>query len=44
MFHHHTLNVAQIGAAVITLFSSRLTGFKDVAGIGGLAAHAVHAW
>jgi Na+/H+ antiporter NhaD/arsenite permease-like protein len=44
MFHHHTLKVALIGAAVITLYQLLVTGFKTGAGFGGLVAHAAHEW
>jgi Na+/H+ antiporter NhaD/arsenite permease-like protein len=44
MFHHHTLKVALIGAAVITLYQFVFAGFKEGPGFGGLAAHAVHEW
>src|SRR5262245_60713336 len=42
VFHHHTLQVTLIGAAVITLYQLLFTGFKAGAGLAGLAAHAAH--
>lgn len=44
VFHHHTLNVALTGAAVITLYQLLFTGFKAGAGLAGLGAHAAHEW
>ncbi len=44
MFHHHTLKVALIGAAVITLYQLVFTGFKAGPGLGGLFAHTAHEW
>ena len=44
MFHHHTLKVALIGAAVITLYQLVFTGFKAGPGLGGLMAHTAHEW
>src|SRR5215216_4837570 len=44
VFHHHTLNVALTGAAVITLYQLLFAGFKTGPGIAGLAAHATHEW
>ncbi len=44
MFHHHTLKVALIGAAVITLYQLVFTGFKAGPGMAGLFAHAAHEW
>jgi Na+/H+ antiporter NhaD/arsenite permease-like protein len=44
MFHHHTLKVALIGAAVITVYQLVFTGFKAGPGLGGLVAHAGHEW
>jgi Na+/H+ antiporter NhaD/arsenite permease-like protein len=44
VFHHHTLQVALTGAAVITLFQLLFTGFKTGAGLAGLGAHALHEW
>jgi hypothetical protein len=37
LFHHHTLYVALIGLAVITLYKLGFTGFKAGPGLGGLA-------
>jgi Na+/H+ antiporter NhaD/arsenite permease-like protein len=44
VFHHHTLNVALTGAAVITLYQLLFTGFKTGTGLAGLTAHAGHEW
>jgi Na+/H+ antiporter NhaD/arsenite permease-like protein len=44
IFHHHTLQVALIGLAVIILYKLGFTGFKAGAGIGGLATHMAHEW
>jgi Na+/H+ antiporter NhaD/arsenite permease-like protein len=44
LFHHHTLQVALIGLAVITLYKLGFTGFKTGAGLGGLARHMAHEW
>ena len=44
LFHHHTLYVALIGLAVITLYKLGFTGFKTGPGLGGLARHLAHEW
>ena len=44
LFHHHTLYVALIGLAVITLYKLGFTGFKTGPGFGGLARHMAHEW
>ena len=44
LFHHHTLQVALIGLAVVTLYKLGFTGFKAGPGLGGLAAHMAHEW
>ena len=44
LFHHHTLQVALIGLAVITLYKLGFTGFKTGPGLGGLARHMAHEW
>jgi Na+/H+ antiporter NhaD/arsenite permease-like protein len=44
VFHHHTLKVALIGAAVITLYQLVFAGFKTGTGIAGLLGHAGHEW
>ncbi|HJV60599.1 MAG TPA: citrate transporter [Albitalea sp.] len=44
LFHHHTLRVAVIGLAVITLYKLVFTGFGGVSGLGGLAVHLSHEW
>src|SRR5579885_1783451 len=44
LFHHHTLQVALVGLAVITLYKLGFTGFKDGPGIAGLGAHLAHEW
>jgi Na+/H+ antiporter NhaD/arsenite permease-like protein len=44
LFHHHTLRVALVGLAAITLYKLGFTGFKSGPGIGGLIAHLGHEW
>jgi Na+/H+ antiporter NhaD/arsenite permease-like protein len=44
LFHHHTLQVALIGLAVILLYKLGFTGFKTGAGLTGLALHMQHEW
>jgi len=44
LFHHHTLQVALIGLAVIVLYKLGFTGFKTGPGLGGLAVHLAHEW
>ena len=42
LFHHHTLQVALTGLAAITLYKLGFTGFKEGAGLPGLAEHMAH--
>jgi Na+/H+ antiporter NhaD/arsenite permease-like protein len=44
LFHHHTLQVALTGLAVITLYKLGFTGFKTGPGLGGLGLHLLHEW
>jgi Na+/H+ antiporter NhaD/arsenite permease-like protein len=44
IFHHHTLNVAVIGLAVITIFKVLFSPFPEGAGIAGFVAHLAHEW
>jgi Na+/H+ antiporter NhaD/arsenite permease-like protein len=44
LFHHHTLQVALIGLAVIVLYKLGFTGFKTGPGLGGLGQHVLHEW
>src|SRR2546428_3333370 len=44
LFHHHTLQVALIGLAVIVLYKLGFTGFKTGPGLGGFALHMAHEW
>ena len=44
LFHHHTLQVALIGLATVTLYKLGFTGFKAGTGLGGLALHMAHEW
>src|SRR5687767_11533188 len=44
LFHHHTLRVALIGLAAITVYKLLFTGFKTGPGLAGLAAHMQHEW
>ena len=44
LFHHHTLQVALTGLAVIVIYKLGFTGFKTGPGLGGLASHIAHEW
>ncbi|MCD6042586.1 MAG: hypothetical protein K0R40_2189, partial [Burkholderiales bacterium] len=44
LFHHHTLQVALTGLAVVALYKLGFTGFKTGPGLGGLGAHMAHEW
>jgi len=44
LFHHHTLQVALTGLAVIVLYKLGFAGFKTGPGLGGLAVHLAHEW
>ena len=44
LFHHHTLQVALIGLAVILVYKLGFTGFKTGPGLHGLALHMAHEW
>jgi hypothetical protein len=44
LFHHHTLRVALIGLATITLYKLGFSDFHGVAGFAGLGGHLVHEW
>jgi Na+/H+ antiporter NhaD/arsenite permease-like protein len=44
LFHHHTLQVALIGLAVILLYKLGFTGFKTGPGLPGLGMHLFHEW
>jgi Na+/H+ antiporter NhaD/arsenite permease-like protein len=44
LFHHHTLRVAVIGLATITLYKLVFTGFAGGPGIAGLLGHLRHEW
>jgi Na+/H+ antiporter NhaD/arsenite permease-like protein len=44
LFHHHTLQVALIGLAVIVLYKLGFTGFNTGPGLGGFALHLQHEW
>lgn len=44
LFHHHTLRVALIGVAVISLYKIFVTGFKTGGGLGGFVGHLGHEW
>src|SRR5215213_301817 len=44
LFHHHTLQVALTGLAVIVLYKLGFTGFKTGPGFGGLGQHLLHEW
>ena len=44
LFHKHTLKVALVGLAAITLYKLRLTGFREGQGFGGLLSHLGEEW
>ena len=44
LFHHHTLRVAVLGLAAITLYKLAFTGFRTGPGLAGLAGHLAHEW
>jgi len=44
LFHHHTLRVAVVGLATITLFKVLVSPFAEGAGADGLVAHLGHEW
>jgi Na+/H+ antiporter NhaD/arsenite permease-like protein len=44
LFHHHTLQVALVGLAVIVLYKLGFTGFKTGPGLPGLGSHLLHEW
>src|SRR5947207_9741001 len=44
LFHHHTLKVAVIGLAVITLFKLLFSPFAEGAGMTGFLDHVSHEW
>jgi Na+/H+ antiporter NhaD/arsenite permease-like protein len=44
LFHRHTLYVALAGLATITAYKLGFAGFKEGAGLAGLAAHLGHEW
>jgi Na+/H+ antiporter NhaD/arsenite permease-like protein len=44
LFHHHTLQVALVGLAVILVYKLGFTGFKTGPGFAGLALHLEHEW
>lgn len=44
IFHHHTLRVALIGLATITVYKLLFTAFNGITGLPGLAAHLAHEW
>ena len=44
LFHHHTLRVAVIGLATITLYKLLFTGFASGPGVAGLIGHLGHEW
>ncbi|HEX4928462.1 MAG TPA: hypothetical protein VFV74_10705, partial [Burkholderiales bacterium] len=44
LFHHHTLQVAATGLAVIVLYKLAFTGFRTGPGLAGLALHLEHEW
>ena len=44
LFHHHTLQVALTGLALISLYKIGFTGFKEGAGLAGFGLHLLHEW
>jgi Na+/H+ antiporter NhaD/arsenite permease-like protein len=44
LFHHHTLQVALIGLAVILAYKLGFTGFKTGPGLAGFGQHMLHEW
>src|SRR5438105_6804995 len=44
LFHHHTLQVALVGLAVILAYKLGFAGFKTGAGLPGLARHMAKEW
>ena len=44
LFHRHTLAVALLGLATITVYKLLFTGFKGGDGLHGLATHMAHEW
>jgi len=44
LFHHHTLYVALIGLAVITLYKLGFSAFRTGPGLGGLGRLFLHEW
>ena len=44
LFHHHTLRVALIGVATISLYKILFTGFKFGPGVSGWVSHMGHEW
>jgi len=44
LFHHHSLRVALIGLATITLYKVVFSTFREGAGIGGLGGHLEAEW
>jgi len=44
LFHHHTLQVALIGLAVIVAYKLGFAGFRTGTGLNGLALHMAHEW
>jgi Na+/H+ antiporter NhaD/arsenite permease-like protein len=44
VFHHHSLRVALIGVAVITLYKIAFSSFHGATGVAGLGAHLTKEW
>jgi hypothetical protein len=44
LFHHHTLRVAVVGLAVISLFKVLFSPFAEGSGVSGLVTHIAHEW
>ena len=42
LFHRHTLPIALAGLGIIIAYKLAFTGFKDGAGLAGLAVHLNH--
>jgi Na+/H+ antiporter NhaD/arsenite permease-like protein len=44
VFHHHTMRVALLGLATITIYKMIFTGFKTGDGVVGFVSHLEHEW
>src|SRR5438132_5505078 len=44
VFHHHTMRVALVGLATISIYKIAFTGFKTGPGMTGFVSHVEHEW